>query len=95
MGILDRIANLVGLRKKEVNILVVGLNNSGKSTVINQLKNEENRSLDIVPTVGFNVDKFSCKSFPKKCRGNNNFFATVCLLTHSAKSLTFQPKINV
>lgn len=63
MGLFDRLANLLGLRRKEVNVLVVGLNNSGKSTVINHFKREEDRCLDIVPTVGFNVEKFACKFF--------------------------------
>ncbi|XP_011690992.1 PREDICTED: ADP-ribosylation factor-like protein 6 isoform X3 [Wasmannia auropunctata] len=31
MGLFDRLANLLGLRKKEVNVLVVGLNNSVKN----------------------------------------------------------------
>lgn len=58
MGFWDKLANLLGFKKKEVNILVVGLNNSGKSTVINHFKPEEEKSTDIVPTVGFNVEKF-------------------------------------
>lgn len=61
MGLFDRLASILGLRKKEVNVLVVGLNNSGKSTVINHFKREEERCVDIVPTVGFNVEKFACK----------------------------------
>jgi ADP-ribosylation factor-like protein 6 len=61
MGLFDRLANLLGLRKKEVNVLVVGLNNSGKSTVINNFKREDDRCIDIVPTVGFNIEKFACK----------------------------------
>lgn len=61
MGLFDRLANLLGLRKKEVNVLVVGLNNSGKSTVINNFKREDDRCIDIVPTIGFNVEKFACK----------------------------------
>ncbi|XP_011690976.1 PREDICTED: ADP-ribosylation factor-like protein 6 isoform X1 [Wasmannia auropunctata] len=62
MGLFDRLANLLGLRKKEVNVLVVGLNNSGKSTVINNFKREDDRCIDIVPTVGFNVEKFAFKN---------------------------------
>lgn len=62
MRLFERLANLLGLRKKEVNVLVVGLNNSGKSTVINNFKREDDRCIDIVPTVGFNIEKFACKS---------------------------------
>lgn len=58
MGFWDKLVNLLGLKKKEVNILVVGLNNSGKSTIINHFKNEEEKLTEIVPTVGFNVEKF-------------------------------------
>lgn len=32
MGILDRLAQFLGLKKKEANIIVVGLDNSGKSS---------------------------------------------------------------
>lgn len=58
MGFWDKLVNLLGFKKREVNILVVGLNNSGKSTVINHFKSEEEKSTEIVPTVGFNVEKF-------------------------------------
>ncbi|XP_069694584.1 ADP-ribosylation factor-like protein 6 [Periplaneta americana] len=58
MGLWDKLTNLLGFKKREVNILVVGLNNSGKSTVINHFKSEEEKLTEIVPTVGFNVEKF-------------------------------------
>jgi ADP-ribosylation factor-like protein 6 len=58
MGFWDKLVNLLGFKKREVNILVVGLNNSGKSTVINHFKKEEDKLTEIVPTVGFNVEKF-------------------------------------
>ncbi|XP_004081740.1 ADP-ribosylation factor-like protein 6 isoform X2 [Oryzias latipes] len=38
MGLLDKLSGWLGLRKKEVNVLCLGLDNSGKSTIINQLK---------------------------------------------------------
>ncbi|XP_015601576.1 ADP-ribosylation factor-like protein 6 [Cephus cinctus] len=62
MGLFDRLTGLLGLKKKEVNVLVIGLNNSGKSTVINHFKREDDRCIDIVPTVGFNVEKFAFKN---------------------------------
>lgn len=58
MGLFDKLTCFLGLKKREVKILVVGLNNSGKSTIINQLKPEEERSSEIVPTVGLSVEKF-------------------------------------
>lgn len=38
MGLLDKLAGWLGLKKKEVNVLCLGLDNSGKTTIINQLK---------------------------------------------------------
>ncbi|XP_072389027.1 ADP-ribosylation factor-like protein 6 isoform X2 [Diabrotica undecimpunctata] len=58
MGLFQKLANFLGGRKREVNVLVVGLNNSGKTTVVNKFKNEEDRVSDIVPTVGFSVERF-------------------------------------
>lgn len=58
MGLLDKLVNLLKLKKKDVKVLVAGLNNSGKSTLLNQLKNEEDKNNKVVPTVGFTVEKF-------------------------------------
>lgn len=62
MGFLDSFARWLGIKKAEANVLVVGLDNSGKTTILNQLKNEDYRSTDIVPTIGFNVEKFQTKA---------------------------------
>lgn len=61
MGLFDALASLLKLRKEQINILVVGLNNSGKSTIVNHFKNPEERPSIIVPTVGFSVEKFQSK----------------------------------
>ncbi|KAE8749198.1 hypothetical protein FOCC_FOCC004105 [Frankliniella occidentalis] len=58
MGLFDKLVTLFGLRKQEVKVLVVGLNNSGKTTVLNHFKSEDDKSTEIVPTVGFNIEKF-------------------------------------
>ena len=63
MGFLDRLSTVLGLRKKECNVLVVGLDNSGKSTLLNHFKPEEQQNANIVPTVGFNVEKFKSKLY--------------------------------
>lgn len=62
MGLFDALGRWLGLKKKEVNVLVVGLDNSGKSTIINHLKPDDAKHHDIVPTVGFSVDKFQTKA---------------------------------
>lgn len=61
MGLFSKFVYFLGVRKKEVNVLVVGLNNSGKSTVVNHFKNDEEKTAEIVPTVGFSVEKFQSK----------------------------------
>jgi ADP-ribosylation factor-like protein 6 len=68
MGLVDRLVNFLSMRRKEVNVLVVGLDNSGKSTLLNHFKSENdsnNRpsgatssSRSTVPTIGFSVEKF-------------------------------------
>lgn len=40
-------------------MLVVGLDNSGKSTIIDRLKPQSQRQVDVAPTVGFTVDEFT------------------------------------
>mmetsp|Transcript_39610 Transcript_39610/g.62911 ORF Transcript_39610/g.62911 Transcript_39610/m.62911 type:complete len:187 (-) Transcript_39610:129-689(-) len=56
MGIFKRLFG--GLTaKKKVRIVVVGLDNSGKTTVLNALKPKK-ASLDTVPTVGFATEEF-------------------------------------
>ena len=62
MGLLGRIAEAFGVKKKEAHLVIVGLDNSGKTTIINKLKPAEGQSHDIVPTIGFSVEKFVTKS---------------------------------
>ena len=82
MGFLDRLSSMLGLRKKECNVLVVGLDNSGKSTLLNHFKPEEFQNANIVPTVGFNVEKFKSKS------------SLVCRQQHHSTVLAQSPSIN-
>ena len=92
MGFLDRLSEVLGIRKKECNVLVVGLDNSGKSTLLNHFKPEENQvpravrwesvfnimfqNANIVPTVGFNVEKFKSKFY----------LSLDCLVKHSIRN---------
>ncbi|CAI5446039.1 unnamed protein product [Caenorhabditis angaria] len=59
MGIFSALSGIFGIGKKQVNIIVVGLDNSGKSTFLNHLRPVDQRSSQIVPTVGFSMSNFS------------------------------------
>lgn len=59
MGFFNKLFQFLGMRKKEANVIVVGLDNSGKTTILNHLKPEEAKSQEVVPTVGFNVETVS------------------------------------
>ena len=52
-------AKLFGFSKKQVKICVVGLDNSGKSTIINQLKPAKSHVHEINPTVGYSEEGFA------------------------------------
>ncbi|XP_067903095.1 ADP-ribosylation factor-like protein 6 [Heterodontus francisci] len=58
MGLLDKLAVWLRLKRREVNVLCLGLDNSGKSTIINRLKPASAQADDILPTIGFSVEKF-------------------------------------
>ena len=62
MGFFDKLARWLGAKKKQGSVIVVGLDNSGKTTIINYLKPCDAKNHDIVPTVGFTVEKFASKS---------------------------------
>ena len=59
MGFMDKLFGWLKSKKKEARILCVGLDNSGKTTIINQLKSQNLRAIDVPPTVGFQVEKFA------------------------------------
>ncbi|XP_074803047.1 ADP-ribosylation factor-like protein 6 isoform X2 [Natator depressus] len=62
MGLFDKLAGWLGLKKKEVHVLCLGLDNSGKTTIINKLKPSNAQTQDIVPTTGFSIEKFKTSS---------------------------------
>lgn len=74
MGLFDMLANILKIKKEQINILVVGLNNSGKSTIVNHFKDPEERSPVTLPTVGFNVEKFQSE-FRKAYKTVSLFFS--------------------
>lgn len=61
MGLWDSFIEWLGFGRREVNVLVVGLDNSGKSSILNHLRPHETRVVETVPTIGFNVENFACK----------------------------------
>ena len=62
MAFFTKLLTFLGFKKREANILVVGLDNSGKTTIMNHFKPAEEKTSEIVPTVGFNVEKFKIKN---------------------------------
>ncbi|XP_068281034.1 ADP-ribosylation factor-like protein 6 isoform X1 [Nyctibius grandis] len=63
MGLFDKLAGWLGLKKKEVHVLCLGLDNSGKTTIINKLKPSNAQTQDIVPTIGFTIEKFKTSRY--------------------------------
>lgn len=59
MGMFDNFLSLLKINKEKMTVLVVGLNNSGKSSIIQHFKrrNEPN-SYIAIPTVGFAHEEF-------------------------------------
>ena len=45
-------------RKQHTKVLCVGLDNSGKSSIINSLKPPKRKKLELNPTVGFQAEEF-------------------------------------
>ena len=67
MGFFSALAEWLGMKKKEANIVIVGLDNSGKTTIINHLKPDEQKRQDIVPTIGFHTEKIQTRSLQFTC----------------------------
>eukprot|EP01031_Cornospumella_fuschlensis_P047040 gene47040-57603_t len=59
MDLFELIASAFGMRKKQARILVVGLDNSGKTTLIHHIKPKKASTLEVTPTVGFQVEEFA------------------------------------
>ena len=74
MGLFDKLVNFLGLKKKECSVLVLGLDNSGKSTILNHFKPDEEKYHNIVPTVGFSVEKFKSMEIVYCCLQCKFFF---------------------
>jgi GTPase SAR1 family protein len=80
IGFFDKLATMLGIRKREASVLVVGLDNSGKSTCLNHFKPEEQKRTDIVPTVGFTVERFKSEPRVVLSLGSWSPRRTICTL---------------
>ncbi|CAB3244812.1 unnamed protein product [Arctia plantaginis] len=58
MGLLDKLSVWLGRGKAEVTVLVLGLDNSGKSTLLNALRAPEQRVAHTTPTVAQQQEHF-------------------------------------
>ena len=54
----EKIGLALGLLKREVSVLVLGLDNSGKSTLLTHLNSKKGDITEVAPTVGFSVEGF-------------------------------------
>lgn len=65
---LQKMAQTLGLSKQKVQILVVGLDNSGKTTLLNKLRPQnKSESKEVAPTIGFTVESFKKESLSFTC----------------------------
>ena len=68
MGLFSIIARAFGFSRGEARVLVIGLDNSGKTTLIHHLKTDTSGgsggggALEVTPTVGFQVEEFRKKN---------------------------------
>lgn len=47
---------------KEVRILILGLDNAGKTTILYRLQNDTDENIQTIPTIGFNVEVLQYKN---------------------------------
>eukprot|EP00750_Incisomonas_marina_P001054 INCI10865.1.p1 GENE.INCI10865.1~~INCI10865.1.p1 ORF type:complete len:197 (+),score=42.89 INCI10865.1:200-790(+) len=63
----EKIGLALGLLKREVSILVLGLDNSGKSTLLTHLNSKKGDIKEVAPTVGFSVEGFKMGGLKFTC----------------------------
>jgi ADP-ribosylation factor-like protein 6 len=67
MGLFSMIARAFGFGREDARVLVIGLDNSGKTTLIHHIKASnkgapEGEALEVTPTVGFQQEEFKVKN---------------------------------
>ena len=55
---------------KEVRILILGLDNAGKTTILYRLQNESDEAVQTIPTIGFNVETLQYKNIKVSVTGD-------------------------
>ena len=70
---------------KEVRILILGLDNAGKTTILYRLQNESDEAVQTIPTIGFNVETLQYKNI--KVRGYRGGEGLICKLVHYVSSI--------
>lgn len=53
-------------QSKEIRILILGLDNAGKTTILYRLQNESDEAVQTIPTIGFNVETLQYKNIKVK-----------------------------
>lgn len=69
MGFFKELMRFMGFAGKRVKIIVVGLDNSGKTTIIERLKPKSRQLIEVAPTVGFTVEEFGYGGLTFTVRG--------------------------
>mmetsp|Transcript_22219 Transcript_22219/g.50886 ORF Transcript_22219/g.50886 Transcript_22219/m.50886 type:complete len:92 (-) Transcript_22219:937-1212(-) len=64
-------------RRKEVRILILGLDNAGKTTILYRLQNESDEAIQTIPTIGFNVETLQYKNIKVRQRNGNTWSRNV------------------
>jgi hypothetical protein len=62
---------------KEVRILILGLDNAGKTTILYRLQNESDEAVQTIPTIGFNVETLQYKNIKVRFGG---LFCFICFI---------------
>jgi ADP-ribosylation factor-like protein 6 len=63
MGWITNLLRSLGLLARPAKVVVVGLDNAGKSMLVNQLKPARAASYEVTPTVGFALERFDRGGF--------------------------------
>lgn len=76
---------------KEVRILILGLDNAGKTTILYRLQNESDEAVQTIPTIGFNVETLQYKNIKvRPCcvlQANGLSSHLLLLLIHKVSSM--------